>query len=209
MPRFADWASEPFRWMPSSRDAWFSIIRKKKSGGTKLNIQRFKYVSVCAILLSSSFAFAERLPGPKDIVLVDLTDADKASGDVLRSGDLLSPYGGEAFDIKGDVPLAITNLGKQAASKAVGFQKTPASITYYFKTPTVVNAYRIYNQVGTSGGGTSVGSRSPKDFTLEGYNSAEKAWIVLDEVKNLPSWKALEARYFEFDNQTAYDRYRL
>lgn len=122
MPRFADWASEPFRWMPSSRDAWFSIIRKKKSGGTKLNIQRFKYVSVCAILLSSSFAFAERLPGPKDIVLVDLTDADKASGDVLRSGDLLSPYGGEAFDIKGDVPLAITNLGKQAASKAVGFQ---------------------------------------------------------------------------------------
>lgn len=174
-----------------------------------MNIQRFKYVSVCAILLSSSFAFAERLPGPKDIVLVDLTDADKASGDVLRSGDLLSPYGGEAFDIKGDVPLAITNLGKQAASKAVGFQKTPASITYYFKTPTVVNAYRIYNQVGTSGGGTSVGSRSPKDFTLEGYNSAEKAWIVLDEVKNLPSWKALEARYFEFDNQTAYDRYRL
>ena len=209
MPRFADWASEPFRWMPSSRDAWFSIVRKKKSGGTKLNIQRFKYISVCAILLSSGFAFAERLPEPKNVVLVDLTDADKASGDVLRSGDLLSPYGGEAFDIKGDVPSAITNLGKQAASKAVGFQKTPASITYYFKTPTVVNAYRIYNQVGTSGGGTSVSSRSPKDFTLEGYNSAEKTWVVLDEVKNLPSWKALEARYFEFDNQTAYDRYRL
>lgn len=174
-----------------------------------MNIQRFKYVSVCAILLSSGFAFAERLPEPTDVALIDLTDADKTSGDVLRSGDILSPYGGEAFDLKGDVPSAITNLGKQAASKAVGFQKTPASITYSFKTPTVVNAYRIYNQVGTSGGGSNVGSRSPKDFTLEGYNNETKAWVVLDEVKNLPSWKALEARYFEFDNQTAYDRYRL
>lgn len=211
MPRFADWASEPFRWMPSSRDAWFSIVRKKKSGGTKLNIQSFKYVSVCAILLLSGFAFAERLPEPKDVALIDLTDADKSSlgGDVIFTGTRNSNYGGDGFDIKGDVPSAVTNLEKRAASKAVGFNQAPASLTYCFKTPTVVNAFRIYNQVGTSGGGTNVSSRSLKNFTLEGYNSETKAWVVLDEVNNQPTWKALEARYFEFDNQTAYDRYRL
>lgn len=48
---------------------------------------------------------------------------------------------------------------------------------------------------------------APVSWTFEGYNGS--SWVVLDTRTNQTGWTAMETRFYEFDNPTAYDAYRF
>lgn len=77
---------------------------------------------------------------------------------------------------------------------------------YTFDTPTKVNAYSLYAP------GTApyfYDKRMPKTWTFEAKNAEDATWTVLDTQSSETGWSALESRYYEFVNNTAYDSYRF
>lgn len=48
---------------------------------------------------------------------------------------------------------------------------------------------------------------SPIDFTFQGFDGVD--WITLDSQLDVDPWGDGETRYFPFDNDTSYDKYRL
>lgn len=150
--------------------------------------------------------FAARTTEPVGVTLVDLTDDLENRAGISGNDNLKNTNGANAFDVIGDVPTSTgwTNDGR------CGGSNLPLWVTYQFVRPQVVNAYRIYNQVGQDGGGHDPEARSPKEFYLEGSQTgADGSWVVLDSENETAAWAARESRYFEFANTTAYTHYRL
>ena len=75
---------------------------------------------------------------------------------------------------------------------------------YEFETPTLVNAYGIWN------GNTvnSPGTRAPKNFQFLGSNDGIN-WTTLDQQTNETGWVRAEMRLYRFGNATAYTRYKF
>ena len=164
---------------------------------------------VAGLLLAwSGVAFAERATPPVGVELVDLTDDLENRASITGNDNLNNSKGELAFDIIGDVPTEIAKWGKTANDNTrFGGTSRPLKVIYEFKTPQIVDAYRIYNQ---HKDGWSFAERSPREFYLEGSQTgADDSWVVLDSENETEEWGGLEARYFEFINLTAYKFYRL
>lgn len=154
----------------------------------------------------SGSVFAARTTELVGVTLVDLTDDLENRAGISGNDNLKNTNGANAFDVIGDMPTSKgwTNDGR------CGGSNLPLWVTYQFVKPQIVNAYRIYNQVGQDGGGYDPEARSPKEFYLEGSQTgADDSWVVLDSENETESWSARESRYFEFANTTAYAYYRL
>ena len=82
----------------------------------------------------------------------------------------------------------------------------PVDWIYTFDTPTKVNAYMVHVP-GT--GAYSYDKRMPKTWTFQAKNAADSEWTTLDTQLSETGWTALESRYYEFQNNTAYDSYRF
>lgn len=152
----------------------------------------------------SGLLFAARTTPPAGVELIDLTDDLENRASITGNDNLNNSNGAMAFDIIGDVPTSTTGIDN---GHRFGGNAKPVWVVYEFKTPQVVNAYRIYNQ---HKDGHSPEDRSPKAFHLEGSQTgADGSWEVLDSENETEKWDGLEARYFEFPNLTAYKFYRL
>lgn len=167
-----------------------------------------------AIFLSASAAgmtFAGRMEPPAGIELSDLTDdATQMSARYVSKGMISGSSQATAFDIVGDVPSALKKMNDLQKQNTRFGGSGSLWVVYGFITPQVVNAYRIYNQIQLDTDGSDCRRQSPRDFYLEGSQTAlSNSWVVLDSVKNESEWKPLEARYFECDNATAYSYYRI
>ncbi len=77
---------------------------------------------------------------------------------------------------------------------------------YTFDSPTVVNAYKVYCPSTTP---YFYDKRMPKTWTFEAKNAEDVMWAVLDAQSSETGWSSLESRYYEFQNNTAYDSYRF
>lgn len=75
-------------------------------------------------------------------------------------------------------------------------------LQYTFPTPTIVDIYRIRNQIG----GES--TRAPKDWTFEGSNDGI-TWTVLDTIKDFTFWVMHDFSTFSFKNTTPFYSYRI
>lgn len=169
-----------------------------------MNKTTIRFGLAVILVAFAGMAFAGRMEPPAGMELKDLTD--NASGTVGCATDNV-PYNlPNAFDIVGDVPSEVARRGKLAETQRVMFKPLPMYISYTFLTPQIVNAYRIYNQLQVKG--VDFQRQAPKSFSFEGRNEGSE-WIVLDEVSDESDWNALEGRYFECDNTTAYKKYRI
>ena len=147
---------------------------------------------VCRNLVAFAFAaFSFAAFASVTDELVDLTDDLTNRAGITGNDNLNKSNGAMAFDIIGDVPTSSDGIDN--AHRFGGNQK-PVWVAYEFKTPQVVNAYRIYNQ---HAGGYSIDDRSPKVFHLEGSQTGEDdSWVVLDSESETEKWGGLEARHF-------------
>lgn len=164
-----------------------------------------------ARLLFSTLALSATLVASADITgLTDLTD-DLDNRAAISGNDLINDKatnGKAAFNISGADQAAINNDpgANRLGGGGGGNSENPLWVTYEFKTNTVVNAYRIWNQ--GPRGGYSQAERSPKDFYLEG-SLGGSTWVTLDSRTNQQKWSTGEPRVFEFDNAVAYKFYRM
>ncbi len=163
-----------------------------------------------------AFALSATLVASADITgLTDLTD-DTANRAKITGNDKInekSTNGAGAFNISGADGAAATqsdinndNGADRLGGGGGGSSENPMWVTYEFKTNTIVNAYRIWNQ-GPRGGYTQP-ERAPKDFYLEG-SSDGTTWVALNSQSNQTGWSTGEPRVFEFYNETAYKFYRM
>ena len=128
------------------------------------------------------------------IVLTDLTSP---SGTVTTttSGDWVKPAK-NAFDNG----TAHNNDDRSIHSG------TTVDWIYTFDTPTKVDSYKVY---APGSGVSSSDKRMPKTWTFEAKNAVDANWTVLDTQSSETGWSVLESRYYEFENNTAYDSYRF
>jgi hypothetical protein len=128
------------------------------------------------------------------IVLTDLTSP---SGTITTttSGDWVKPAK-NAFD---------NGTGHNNDDRSI-HSGTTVDWIYTFEEPTKVNAYKVYVP-GT--GPYFYDKRMPKNWTFEAKNAADATWTILDTQSDETGWSALESRYYEFRNTTAYDSYRF
>ena len=77
---------------------------------------------------------------------------------------------------------------------------------YTFDTPTKVNAYKVHVPGSAA---YNYDKRMPKTWTFEAKNAEDATWTILDTQASETGWTALESRYYEFQNNTAYDSYRF
>ena len=82
----------------------------------------------------------------------------------------------------------------------------PVDWIYTFDTKTKVNAYKVHAP-GT--GPYYYDRRMPKTWTFEAKNAEDATWTVLDTQSSETGWTALESRFYQFENNTAYDSYRF
>ena len=129
-----------------------------------------------------------------DIVLTDLTSPSGAVTSTT-SGDWTKPAK-NAFDNG----TAHNNDDRSIHSGP------PVDWIYTFDTKTKVNAYKVYCPSTTP---YYYDKRMPKTWTFEAKNAEDAAWTVLDTQSSETGWSALESRYYEFENNTAYDSYRF
>ena len=114
-----------------------------------------------------TLAVSSALTASADLTgLTDLTDDLDNRAAITGNDNLRSSNGANAFDIIGDVATTIvvgpdtTRNNLRFGSGGVSAQN-PLWVTYQFKTPTIVNAYRIWNQ---STFGLQRNERTPKTF---------------------------------------------
>ena len=161
----------------------------------------------------SAFALSATLVASADITgLTDLTDdtanRDKISGNDSINGTSTSGWG--AFNLSGATQTSVNNdnggnrFAFQITASNPLTESNPLWVIYKFKTNTVVNAYRIWNQALNY---TPV-ERAPKDFYLEGSTDG-KTWTTLDSQSDQTGWRMGEPRVFEFRNKNAYTYYRM
>ncbi len=144
--------------------------------------------------------------------LTDLTDdsenyKEKGSNHNIEG---TTNAGDGAFNMKGEVTS--TKITKDGTANRLARKvdsTNPLWVYYEFKTNTVVNAYRIWNQYGTAT--YFPVERAPKDFYLEGgiINEGSVTWTMLDSRSDQTGWESGEPRVFEFRNKTPYKLYRM
>lgn len=156
----------------------------------------------------SALALSATLAASADITgLTDLTDdtanrANVSGNDKINS---LETNGKGAFDIAEEATQAkINNNGDSNRLGLIYSETNPLWVTYEFKTATIVNAYRIWNNTGN----WANVKRAPKDFYLEGSLDGN-TWTTLDSRTGETDWSIGEPRVFEFRNKTAYTHYRM
>lgn len=151
------------------------------------------------------FALSAALVASADITgLPDLTD-DLDNRTSVSGNDNINDKqsnGAYAFNISAATQTAVNKDDSRFGGG--GTSGNPLWVVYEFRTNTVVNAYRIWNQAT----GFFQKERSPKDFYFEGSPDGS-AWVTLDNRTNQKAWSAGEPRVFEFDNRTAYKFYRM
>jgi hypothetical protein len=76
-------------------------------------------------------------------------------------------------------------------------------LQYDFQTEKVITAYAVTNQ----NGGYYV-EQSPKDWTFEGSNDGV-IWTILDTRNNQTGWANSERRFYTFNNNNGYSKYRI
>ncbi len=80
--------------------------------------------------------------------------------------------------------------------------ETPAWISYNFGSNRVINRYSITNT-----NGSSLTSRAPKDFKLQGWNGS--SWTTVDTRTNQTGWTSGVARTYQVQTPGSYSKYRL
>ncbi len=112
---------------------------------------------------------------------------------VATSGNYSSSYPGwKAFD------SAVTGSSMWISET----WETPAWISYDFGSNRVINRYSITNT-----NGSSLTSRAPKDFKLQGWNGS--SWTTVDTRTNQTGWTSGTARTYEVQSPGSYPKYRL
>ena len=154
--------------------------------------------------IALSFALSLALGAPS----ANAAAATPPEGSVLE--DLTNPNGTVTTTTTGDW----VKPAKNAFDNGTAHNNDDRSIhsgssvdwIYTFDTPTKVNAYRVFAP-GT--GCYNYDKRMPMKWTFEAKNAADATWTVLDTQTSETGWSELESRYYEFDNNTAYDSYRF
>ena len=152
----------------------------------------------------SALALSATLAASADITgLTDLTD-DTANRANINGNDKIN-----SLETKGKGAFDLTEEATQAKidNNRLGLiysETNPLWVTYEFKTATIVNAYRIWNNTGN----WANVKRAPKDFYLEGSLDGN-TWTTLDSRTGETDWSIGEPRVFEFRNKTAYTHYRM
>ncbi|MEM1205177.1 MAG: discoidin domain-containing protein [Acidobacteriota bacterium] len=80
--------------------------------------------------------------------------------------------------------------------------ETPAWIAYDFGAGQLVTQYTLLNV-----NGSSLTSRAPKDFTLEGWDGG--AWVVVDSRSEETGWQSGMPRTYDVQSPGFYSKYRL
>ncbi len=150
--------------------------------------------AMIAFAIAAPSAYAAAVTPPEGVELTDLTSP---SGTVTTTtaGDWVKPAK-NAFDNG----TAHNNDDRSIHSGP------PVDWIYTFDTKTKVNAYKVYCPSTTP---YYYDKRMPKTWTFEAKNAEDAAWTVLDTQSSETGWSALESRYYEFENNTAYDSYRF
>ena len=143
--------------------------------------------------------------------LVDLTTPDAS-----KAFSILRPDSSSWLSYNSQYPLDYTHAFDDGVlfdrSDRCILKQTTADFGYSFNEPTIVNAYKIHLP---KDDGISVSARAPGAWTFEGSND-KASWVTLDargaeEREN--GWggnaNTPVARYYEFENSTAYRHYRL
>lgn len=134
--------------------------------------------------------------------LVDLTDdlSNRASITAEQGYAIGSPA--KAFDNDHLNPKTNENyrFGGNAGVASGTFSVT---LTYTFKEPRIVNAFRIFNSCNAH----QYVERAPKAFQLRARDNDQEEWVVLDSETDQTEWGALEGRYFTFNNLRSYRQY--
>lgn len=160
-----------------------------------------------------TLAVSSALTASADLTgLTDLTDDLDNRAAITGNDNLRSSNGANAFDIIGDVATTIvvgpdtTRNNLRFGSGGVSAQN-PLWVTYQFKTPTIVNAYRIWNQ---STFGLQRNERTPKTFEFSGSLDG-LTWVLLDRHENESAWDVNKEKFreYEFDNPIAYTYYKM
>ena len=156
----------------------------------------------------SALALSATLVASADITgLTDLTD-DTANRANINGNDKINSLetkGKGAFDLIEEATQAkINSNGDNNRLGLIYSETNPLWVTYEFKTATIVNAYRIWNNTGN----WANVKRAPKDFYLEGSLDGN-TWTPLDSRTGETDWSIGEPRVFEFRNKTAYTHYRM
>lgn len=137
-------------------------------------------------------AFAENTSSSTNgLTLVDLTSPTGTAAYSPTNLKNTSGAGG-AFD------NTFTDAGRWLV------QKTACYVTYTFDTPTVVNAYGVYNSYINY----SEVARAPKSFQLLGSDDGT-SWTTLDARTNETGWVLKEYRFYQTANTTAYTYYKF
>lgn len=129
-----------------------------------------------------------------ELTLVDLTHPEPYNPDIVNiTGDAGNNGAGAAFDND------FTTTGGRWL-----VQKKPCWVAYEFETPTVINAYGIWN----SRIDYSPAARAPKDFQFLASNDGV-SWTTLDQQTGETGWVLAEMRLYRFANATSYTMYKL
>ena len=149
-------------------------------------------VLLCTFTAPSAYAAATT--PPEGATLTDLTNPN-GTVTTTTSGDWVKPAK-NAFD----------NGTKHNNDDRSVHSGSSVDWIYTFDEPTKVNAYKVYAP-GT--GPYNYDKRMPRTWTFEAKNAADATWTTLDTQPDETGWQALENRYYEFRNYTAYDSYRF
>lgn len=122
-----------------------------------------------------------------------MTGATSPAGSVTRSGAYSAEYEAwKAFD-----DPASTSMWISARRQA------PAWISYQMPSGNVL----IHRYAITFHNGSTLTSRAPKDWTLQGWNGT--SWVVIDTRSNQTNWAGYERREFTLATPTTYNQLRL
>ncbi len=180
-----------------------SSINRRKSMRTVMNTKR--YLLTLSIVLFSfvpvvhgSYVAQYAAAGTRQ------TRVTGIDGTVYTLDNLVDTTASHTVSGSGTAPSALFD-GKFSGNNGRWYSNASSKyVTFAFDTPTVVNAYAIYN--GNSQ--YSNPSRAPKTWTLQG-SSDNVNWDDVDSQSDETGWAAGELRLYVFKNTTAYTYYKI
>ncbi|MBQ3806335.1 MAG: fibronectin type III domain-containing protein [Kiritimatiellae bacterium] len=167
--------------------------------------------ALAALVLSSTAALAattgsatKPIGASDDLTTSSSGAVDSYSGAYTISAGWYEPY--KAFD--GNLPVDQNSANTKALiasaeGKSDRSQTSPRWIVYKFNVATAVNAIGVYPN-----GYWGNGSRCPMNWTFDASNDGS-TWTTLDTRTGETAWTEFAYRYFEFQNDSAYQYYRF
>ncbi|MEI2284342.1 hypothetical protein [Paenibacillus polysaccharolyticus] len=161
----------------------FTAISQIKEIETRIGVYDYK------ILISSEDEYYSITDNYRDNAIPAMISNTSPSGIVESSSTYSTFYPWKAFDRIIDQNGWVTASGVLAGW-----------LSYEFASPKTISGYSLKT-------GTTPVNRPPKTWTFEGWNGGQ--WTILDSRINEPNFASEEFRFYRFNNNQAYKKYRI